>query len=252
MIKRILTGFVTALAMAGATGMLSATVALADTHTITYDMTGAFVVTAEGTSSTVVETASVEDGTEQTIREAPQFGSGPDLAGTIRLDPCGGSLPEGHSGMLAWGYTASYSFTGWNTAKDGRGASFNPGDTISVTEDTTLYVQFATQDIVTMETLPEVAREGYAFDGWYTAQDGGVLFGYAGDKPDAPVDTLQAIGATGLYAHWVPASEVAVPDTAKGDLMATGALRPDVTPILMLFLLTGLLSGGFAYLARRK
>lgn len=51
--------------------------------------------------------------------------------------------------------------------------------------------------------LPNAAREGYTFDGWFTAAEGGTEVGAAGDDftPDADVT---------LYAHWIaiPTSHV--------------------------------------------
>ena len=36
-----------------------------------------------------------------------------------------------------------YTFTGWNTQADGKGTAYTAGETISLSEDTTLYAQWA-------------------------------------------------------------------------------------------------------------
>ena len=48
-------------------------------------------------------------------------------------------------------------FTGWNTKSDGTGDAYRPGDTLTVTGDTTLYAQWKR---VPETTLPDTG--GYA------------------------------------------------------------------------------------------
>ncbi|MBQ7500542.1 MAG: InlB B-repeat-containing protein, partial [Clostridia bacterium] len=92
----------------------------------------------------------------------------------------------------------SYSFLGWNTAADGSGTSYDPGDTYSACTDVTLYAQwlYVAFDVtfhandraaapVTAGTMPEdlddvgeiavladPSRVGYDFVEWNTAADG--------------------------------------------------------------------------------
>ena len=93
-----------------------------------------------------------------------------------------------------------YTFTGWNTAKDGKGTSCDPGNSIKVTADVTLFAQWqknavlpgaqytvtydgnggtgktyvASYNVGTQATAAdnEFTREGYTFVGWNTAKDG--------------------------------------------------------------------------------
>lgn len=80
---------------------------------------------------------------------------------------------------------SSYVFTGWNTAADGSGTSYDPADTFSVVSGVTLYAQWAAQHTVrfvnwngTVLSTQSVAhgaaavapanptRSGYHFTGW--------------------------------------------------------------------------------------
>ena len=47
----------------------------------------------------------------------------------------------GHGGLARAGYT----FANWNTASDGSGTSYSPGDTFNITDTTTLYAQWAAE-----------------------------------------------------------------------------------------------------------
>ena len=90
---------------------------------------------------------------------------------------------------------AGYIFSSWNTESDGSGTSFIDGDSITISEDITLYAQWtegytirfdknaddATGTINpllvpkgTIITLPNRSyyRNGYSFQGWNTAPDG--------------------------------------------------------------------------------
>ncbi|MCL2536110.1 MAG: InlB B-repeat-containing protein, partial [Nocardiaceae bacterium] len=98
--------------------------------------------------------------------------------------------------------------TGWNTASDGTGATWN-FDTNTVTADTTLYAQWTVDtftvsfdsnggssvsdqsvDYGTSATQPAVpARAGYTFDGWYV---GGTAYDWG----------TAVTGPVALVAHW--------------------------------------------------
>lgn len=43
---------------------------------------------------------------------------------------------------------SGYSFTGWNTAVDGTGTGYAPGDTVAITANTTLYAQWSPMSIL--------------------------------------------------------------------------------------------------------
>lgn len=59
--------------------------------------------------------------------------------------PVGGSFNKGESATVADSSSFSrrgYTFTGWNTQKDGSGEPYQPNDTITLNEDTVLYAQW--------------------------------------------------------------------------------------------------------------
>ena len=66
--------------------------------------------------------------------------------------------------------TVSAAFTGWNTAEDGSGTAYAAGGTYTANADVTLYAQWT---YGTAGELPAAEKEGFAFDGWFTAQEGG-------------------------------------------------------------------------------
>ncbi|MBQ6021006.1 MAG: leucine-rich repeat protein [Clostridia bacterium] len=82
----------------------------------------------------------------------------------LTLDANGGEVSE---------TTKKYSvtFTGWNTAADGSGTAYAPGEVYIGTADVTLYAQWTNP---TFGALPTPTRSGYLFLGWYTKAKGGV------------------------------------------------------------------------------
>ncbi|MCD7947110.1 MAG: InlB B-repeat-containing protein [Oscillospiraceae bacterium] len=115
-----------------------------------------------------------------------------------------------------------FSFGGWNTAPDGSGTTYVPGQQIMITGDLTLYAQWGTgtftitfdanggegSDIVsdipygTLFTIPTAAeagisRPGYAFGGWNTAPDGSGISYFPGQVIEVTGDII-------LYAQWMP------------------------------------------------
>ena len=115
-----------------------------------------------------------------------------------------------------------YSFTGWNTAPDGSATAYQPGDTIVITGDVTLYAQWTRIEdpydvlynanggtgshsdtgipggtVYTVLTPQEagITRPGYTFTGWNTAPDGSAA-------AYQPGDTIVITGDVVLYAQW--------------------------------------------------
>ena len=143
---------------------------------------------------------------------------------TVSGNPTGGSVEYGGTATVAdrTPTRAGYTFDGWNTAADGSGTSYAPGESFTMpTADVTLYAQWA----VTRYTLSYVAnttdtvtdmpldtdyergstltidggtptRAGYTFDGWNSAADGSGTR-YAGGASF----TMPAADAA-LYAQW--------------------------------------------------
>ncbi|NDL66998.1 InlB B-repeat-containing protein [Anaerotalea alkaliphila] len=138
-----------------------------------------------GWTDSLVEGASYQPGDTITMNgpvtlyalwgEVEDNGGDPELATfTLAYDANGGTgtmtdpaSPYGEEGsaiVLANTFARSgYSFVGWNTAANGSGVSFNPGDSISMTADIVLYAQWSadrtgssTSKITTPSTEPEV------------------------------------------------------------------------------------------------
>ncbi|MCD7947998.1 MAG: InlB B-repeat-containing protein [Oscillospiraceae bacterium] len=122
-----------------------------------------------------------------------------------------------------------YVFTGWNTQPDGSGITYQPGNTVTINENLTLYAQWTPMmvafhviynanggtggftDTVLYGTLYDVlsssevgiTRPGYTFTGWNTQPDGSGTAYQVGD-------TILITGDVTLYAQWV-ANEAPVP-----------------------------------------
>ena len=113
----------------------------------------------------------------------------------------------------------NYEFAGWNTEADGTGTAYNPGDSLVVEGDTTLYAQWNrthyvvtynpnggtgdafTEKVAVADASSYVAAANtaftngsYDFDGWATSATGTVV--YAIGDSVALTDDLT------LYAHW--------------------------------------------------
>lgn len=117
----------------------------------------------------------------------------------------------------------NYEFAGWNTEADGTGTAYNPGDSLVVEGDTTLYAQWNrthyvvtynpnggtgdafTEKVAVADASSYVAAANtaftngtYDFDGWATSVAGAVVYG-VGDSVTLTDDLT-------LYAHWdIPA-----------------------------------------------
>jgi uncharacterized repeat protein (TIGR02543 family) len=125
-----------------------------------------------------------------------------------------------------------YSFSGWNTAANGSGTSYQAGATLSMPPSETLYAQWTrgvyvvtfvnpgghvtiaplstpSGNAVTLRSLSPLAKPGYSFLGWYTASVRGRRVGGGG------VSFLPA-GSITLYAHWRPNPFVSLPMSANG------------------------------------
>ena len=114
-----------------------------------------------------------------------------------------------------------YLFSGWNTAANGTGTSYNPAATFHITADTTLYAQwtacnltydgngsdsgtapvdpnspYARGTTVTVMGAGTLAKTGYLFSGWNTAANGtGTSY--------QPAASFGIIADTTLYAQWI-------------------------------------------------
>ena len=166
-----------------------------------------------------------EDDPEPAAGDNPAGGTEPAGTGDSG-DPTGGDSPEGTAGDTSGDVTPKpFKFAKWNTAADGSGVSYMPGDPITLTADTVLYAQWSTgsgEEIEgdftltydanggkgTMEPVTSTDGEpievadctfesptGRSFSGWCTSVDGlGAMY--------QPGKSIQLKGNTTLYAQW--------------------------------------------------
>ena len=122
---------------------------------------------------------------------------------TITLDAQGGRVEQISMTTVR---TTSYTFTAWNTAADGSGDSYAPGDTYTANAAATLYAQWDSRTTTAPVTLPTPTREGYSFHGWATSTTAvnGVTGSYT------PEESLT------LYAIWekIPDGTIQLGDKA--------------------------------------
>lgn len=138
---------------------------------------------------------------------------------TLYFDAAGGTVSptsrqvtEGQAyGTLPTPTRSGYTFAGWYTRATGGDAV--TAQTVAGDEDVTIYAHWTGESLTITfnanggtvseasrtvvrgsqyKRLPIPVRDGYNFDGWYTAATGGTLV-TAGDYPSA---------STTLYAHW--------------------------------------------------
>ena len=131
---------------------------------------------------------------------------------------------------------AGYEFTEWNTNPEGKGASYDEGDKITITEDLTLYamwkgdkvqVKFDANGGAAVKKVLEVVvgqpygdelpqksiKKNYEFDGWWTEREGGT-------EVDEYTIVTYPYDHT-LYAHWRPAT-YAIEYELKGGKINSG------------------------------
>jgi uncharacterized repeat protein (TIGR02543 family) len=113
---------------------------------------------------------------------------------TVTYNANGGSVSPASASAAR---TTSYTFSTWNTASGGGGTSYAAGATYTTDAAVTLYAQWSSSTSTASLSLPTVSRDGYNFDGWYTAASGGSLVWKTGSyTPSADIT---------LYAHWTAA-----------------------------------------------
>ena len=161
----------------------------------------------------------------------------------------GGDIPTDGSSPYTYGATATtlgdgtmtrsgYSFVNWNTAADGSGTNYNPGDAFTITNNTTLYARWLAigsytltysgngntagsppvdgsspyaggSTVTVLGNTGSLERVSHSFSGWNTAADGmGTNY--------SPDDTFSISANTTLYARWTPG-----PDYVWDNLAAT-------------------------------
>ena len=92
--------------------------------------------------------------------------------------------------------TTTYTFSKWNTKSDGSGTNYSAGGSYTANAAATLYAQYTSSTSNGSITLPAApTRDGYTFNGWYTAASGGTKAGAAGGS-------YTPTAAITLYAQW--------------------------------------------------
>ena len=132
---------------------------------------------------------------------------------TVTLDPRGGGVD---AEKLTAERTTSFTFRNWNTAQNGSGVSYAPGDSYIANVSVTLYAQWDAVTMTEAVSLPMPEREGYRFKGWavdpdaddgltgsFTPEDNVTLYAV---WELAAVGDLRVIGVSGR-----PGSEILVP-----------------------------------------
>ena len=114
----------------------------------------------------------------------------------VNFNANGGNLVGIEKNQLEARRTNTYSFNGWNTAQNGSGTSYEPGETYTVDEAVILFAQWRTATTTEAIILPIPTKEGYVFDGWYNSETGNTKIGDGGE-------TWAPTSATTLYAHWI-------------------------------------------------
>ena len=138
---------------------------------------------------------------------------------------------------------SDYTFAGWNTAANGSGTSYAPGDLITISANVTLYAQWTavgantratvsfntlggnsvapvTVDVGSAISLTTPTRTGYSFTGWFTAASGGTLVNR---------NYVVTYSVT-LFAHWVVLSN---PNTLSAVIYPFVIDRTYLTPAMI-------------------
>ena len=175
----------------------------ANAYTVSYNVNG-------GTGSIASQTKT--HGTNLTLTTTKPTGK----SFTVSYNANGGNVSSSSK-------TVSQTFTNWNTAANGSGTAYNAGATYSANASVTLYAQYANPSI---GSLPTPTRSGYAFDGWYTAANGGTKI----------TDSTKVTANTTVYAHWTKNAEtkavvedVKIEHNATVNYKSTYMLSPEIT-----------------------
>lgn len=154
-----------------------------------------------------------------------QGGSASSSQKTIEYGAAYGNLPSANR--------KGYVFEGWYTSADG-GTQISGAESMSATNDLTFYAHWTIRSFTvtfidegssesravdfgnSLGSLPVPAREGYTFEGWYTAQQGGNVVSAS--------TTISEEADMSLYAHW-KANEYTVTLNAVGGTCESSGMQ---------------------------
>lgn len=103
----------------------------------------------------------------------------PNIQGSTTIDTPE-ILLDGRWNSVQAVYETKYHFMSWNTAANGSGTSYRPGDTFKLNANTTLYLISGTSKFFHETKLPVPKKPGYKFLGWTTGRSnaGFINFNY--------------------------------------------------------------------------
>lgn len=164
------------------------------------------------------------------------------------------NLPSGST--LAY---AGYTFVGWSSSAAGSGTTYAAGATYQISEDVTLYAQWAPDVyVVTLDAdggtvspsvesytvggaalvLPTPTNSALSFSGWFSAESGGTLVA----EPGA---TYEPTTSVTLYAQWGSSSSVVLSFQANGGSGAIASISGVEGASVSLPGSTGLVRSGY-------
>lgn len=178
------------------------TASLNSTATTTYSHTGWFTSASGGTSrgaagakytpsasETIYAQFAGTTGSYSTVTLPAASKASTTSKRTVTFNPNGGICL---TTSLQSSATVTYAQTGWFTAESGGTSRGNSGAKYTPSAAETLYAQFkGTEGAYSAISLPEVARDGYTFQGWST--DEAAVSGAKGDYVPSGNETLYAI-----------------------------------------------------------
>lgn len=171
---------------------------------------------------------------------------------TITYDANGGNCGQttGYATSVSKAVTlptttrSGYIFAGWYTAASGGTRVGGAGDSYTPSANITLYAQWGKPCNVTYDanggscgtvsekytgtalTLPTPTRDGYWFDGWYDAAEGGNRIGGAGEEYNPSSEIT-------LYAQWEKKVDYTVNYDSKGGSCDTVSEKYEGDPLIL-------------------
>ncbi len=189
--------------------------------------TNSYTVSYNGNSSVIgsVSVSSVPGnqtktyGTTLTLSSTKPTAANKSITDTVTYNANGGSVSPSSTTATR---TLKFTFNGWNTNSAGTGTSYSAGGSYTSNAAVTLYAKWTTAlNSASKVTLPTPTREGYTFNGWYTATSGGSKIGNAGASVTLSSSTSLSAQSTTWYAQWTENKYVNVYYDLNGGIFTT-------------------------------